>query len=1161
MKKIRLLALLILGSLIGTAYAQSIRVSGVVKSSEDGQPLPGVTVLVKGTNNGFSTGADGSYILNNVPSNGTLEFRYVGMKTQNVSVAGKTTINVTMQPDAIQIESVVVTAMGVKKQDRKIGYAVTTVKGDDIAKTNTINPIAALQGKVAGVQISSIGSSGVTASPMIVIRGAKSLTKSNQPIFVIDGVIMSGQEAGRGSSNSGVDGYGSQLKNLNPDDYESITVLKGAAATSLYGSQGANGAVVITTKSGKSRKGIGVEASYTHGFNQVYRAPFDMNNEFGSGDYASGYEGDIFPTAPYTYKGYAGGNWGPKAEGQMLQQFYKMPENPEEPYVVYKDNWKQLFEAGSYDRANFAITGGSEKATFRLSYGYTNMKGNIPNNKFSSHNVQFSANGQINDILSTDFNFMYTNSVSTNRQQQGAWWYGDNYTMLTGYYMNRNTDLGWFKDNYLNEGPNEQFSRREILGGMSTVADYLDKKRFNNEVQNEQTIIAQLGVTAKLTSWLDLNGMVSFNNWQRFREEKNWGAVGKYRGGYFGIWGDNSTSYRTTAALHSNNRFVDDNLELDIRVGAEAYGNGRSNNFSRGTNGGLMVPGLYSFANSAKPVTTDNIGVGYSPRNSMTLGVYGIVNLSWKDQINLELTARNDWLSSLTYPTWIVDGANNYSVFYPSANLSWVFSDTFSIDPSIVSFGKLRASFAQVGMGTGAYSTADGAGGFSLKSVKNPMGTDIYSASPNNTTLPNYDLKPEIQQSIEFGADVRFLNDRIGVDVTYYKSNTFNQIMNIGMVGESGVNNRWINAGNIQNQGWEILLNFTPIRTRDVTWDISVNWTRNRSLIKELHEQSKQIQLSSHGFENSATIYAIEGMAYGVVVGGSGSYGGAPRATVSNPNDPNFGKHLLRVGASTDGLGGSIPYVSWVTGNQISGYYGGKTDYDGTNRPSYDIIGNVEPDFYAGFNTSLQYKDFMLTVQIDGRVGGKLINTSAGYIQGRGATKTSLYGRSAEHGGEARTNWKGETVYNGVVVDGVFWDNNGSGTFITSIKTGEKMKVDGMSMREVVDAGHMQPMLAAIFYAQNMGNNGGTDLRTKDATYFSLRDITLSYNFPEKWVKHIGMQSARLSFSAQNLCYLYNGLISGSNPESIISNNPLTPIDFGGVPYSRTFALSLNVRF
>ncbi len=1088
----------------------------------------------------------------------------------------------------MQAEAVTVTALGGRKQNRSLGYATSTVKGDELARTNTVSPANALQGKVAGVQIASGGSGGITTAPTVTIRGNKSLDKNNSPIYVIDGIIMeyAQQDAGRNFGNNENTAYGNQLKNLNPDDYESITVLKGAAATSLYGSRGANGAIVITTKSGKARKGIGVEVNYSHEWGQIYNFAAPLQNLYGMGGGSTGMEGDYMPdyqsTVPWGYDSYSYGPSFASMKGQQIYQYYKYYspdgiDNPLSDYVAQPDSWKAFYQNSNYDNVSVALTGGSEKATFRLSYGYMNGDGNMPKNSFDRHSINFTANGKINDIFSTNLSLQYSNSNTKNAAfTTGGSWATTVAMMAGGFYANRSTDLQWYKKHYINPETHETYG----TDNLDTINSWLQSQYENDVNRNEQTIIAQLGLSAQFTDWLDANVSVSYNKWDVFTETKNSGYIGS---GQYKVEGSHSGSYDGIAQLHSNNRFVDDNLELDIRVLGEVYGNTRSTSYSKSTRGGLITPGLFSFSNSASALTVNDYSVGYTPRNSMTIGVAGVINLSWKDQIFLEVTGRNDWLSSLMYPSWIPYGQNNYSVFYPSVNASWVFSDTFNIDPKILSFGKLRASWAQVGKGTSAYGTASGAGGYKVESITGPQNSSVLSASPNYSTLPNFDLKPELQTSIEFGADLRFLNGMIGVDVAYYKTNTKNQILSLAAVDESGVEKQLINAGNIQNQGWEIQLDVTPIRTRTVNWNIGANWSRNRGKIKELANGIDYYVVSGYQWDgaNGLQVTAFENGPFGVITAGGGFSYSNPIAIYNNaddPNDPRNGKRIIYYRGTADdntfqsanatqygnGAAYTNAYYSYLTANNITGYFGEKSEYWGGKEHRTDILGRVEPDFVYGINTSVQVNlpnnsgSFDFYAQIDGRSGGNSIQPLVGtYLNAPGALKATLYGRDKEHGGEARVNYKGEVVYNGIVPDAVFWDNSNYAT-VTSIKTGEKVDLSGMTFREAVDAGHIQPVLASMWYASR---GGGANYQVSSQSYMALRELTLGYNFPEKWIKHVGLQSARLAFTARNLCYFVNKMYDKSNPESFISNNALTPYDYSTTPFVRNFSISLNLRF
>ncbi len=1183
MKKIRLLTLLALGLFVGTAYAQ-VRVSGVVRGADDGQPLAGVTVQVKGTAIAAITNADGSYTINNAPSNATLSFSYAGMRKQEIPTAGKTAVNVTLMPDAIDADAVVVTALGGTKLNRKLGYSVTEVKSEDLMRTNALNIANALQGKVAGLSVRTSGSAGVTGDPVITLRGAKSLTKTSSPIYVIDGVIIEAEINNPGNEATGGYGsiitssrnmYGSQLKNLNMDDYESVTVLKGAAATSLYGSRGINGAIVLTSKQGKARKGIGVDVSYSHEFTNIYRPPMPIQNTYGQGYIGNGYEGNAYDNPLRTDDSYDGWSFGPAMDGTPMLQWYKIGSygNPAEPFVAYKDNWREVFQTAKSDRVSVNLTGGSDKANFRLGYAYRNVDGSMPTNNYYSHNVSFNTNGKLNDIFSVNFNFMYSLSNTHNAVSASGEVSNNDYLSYTMEMINRNTDLAWYKANYRDAVTNEL-----LVGDTNKFINAIfDRMKDNNTDHKEQSVLASLTLSAQPLSWLDAAAMITYNSVLIDNTTKNYGT-GLYReGGSYSINGNTYGTYNFRGWVHSNNRFVDDNLELDVRLIYELYGNIGGNYWSKQTRGGLVVPGLFAFSNSKEPLQVADYEVRRNARNTMTMGLAASVNLSWKDQINLELNARNDWVSTLTYPAWIVKGANNYSVFYPGANLAWMFTDTFDINPNIISSGKLRASIAQVGSGANPYDTSAGAGGITMSQAYNAFNEYQFRASPSIGSLPNYDLKPEISQSMEIGADIRFLNGILGLDVAYYKTNNKNQILRIGAANEAGVSTQVINAGNIQNQGWEVALTARPFQG-EFRWDMTFNWFRNRSKIVEFHPAIHTYQLSNNNLKYAPYIFAFEGGAFGQIVAGTSTYGQGAAAKYTDPNNPNNplnGKYYLKslgslTTVNTDAQKSFLPLVTWTDAGSLSNYYRAM-DKDANGKDIwgtgylYDVLGNVEPDFEGSFLTNLAYKNFDLFVQVDARIGGSMISTNVRDAIGAGNAEASMYFRT---NGEARVNYLDQTVFDGVVMDGVFGGATNMQWYGKS-NTANQVVVDlqGLTMREAVEMGYMQPMAASAYYTFNFHrdmSNGTSALQQRSVSevkYVSLREITLGYNFPQKWIKHLGLQYARLAVTARNLCYLYNGMLGGSNPESISLNNPLTPIDYGGVPFARNFNLKIDLRF
>lgn len=1116
-------------------FAQTYTLKGKVVDKKK-QAVVGATVVVVGTSNGAATDVEGIFVIKNVPKTANISISFLGMKTKTIKVNGKEFINVTLEEDSEMLGEAVVTALGVTKQARSVGYATSKVSTVEIERTNAINPVNALQGKVAGLSISAGGASGVTSSSTITIRGAKSIDKNNSPIFVIDGMII--QEPITGTL-SGTD-WGSQLKNLNPADYESVTVLKGAAATALYGSRGANGAIVIVSKGGTyGKKGLGIEVSQILEIAQIYKSPINLQNIYGAGAPHNGFEGGLLGDGSLQKTSLS---FGPKMDGSMINQY--MPNGEKTPFVAHPDNWKSLYKTGLSKTTNVAINGGGENSSFRISYSYSDNNGVFKRNEFSRHSISFKGLTALNDVFSIEAGVNYAFSTAQNGANQGAWNWGANVAMMSTYFTPRNMDISAYEELYRN--PDTHAVETDSPWG--TLRGYLHSRDMNLYQRSESSLLSNITLRAKITPKLNASIKANYNYYGISMLTKEYGTGANYGPtgtGYYGRGGNISGAYNFLAMLQTNGheiRIGSENITLDAILATELYGNTESHSWSKGTNGGLVSPAVFAFSNSKNKIEPK---FDYTPRNNQTLGISGIINLSWEEQIYLELTARNDWLSTLTYPAYMTSGKNNYSVFYPSANLSWIFTETIKGMPEWLSFGKIRASIARVGMGTGAYATTKGFGVFSQSSQYDSGRNSVLVANPNLGTAWNSDLKPEIQQSIELGADLRFLNERITLDFAYYKTNTKNQIMTVGAVSESGASKQLINAGNIQNQGIEIQVDATPIRTKDFRWTIGANFTLNRGKIIELHKDIKEWRLMG-AYDGGPEIWAYEGGKFGVITTPYNSPYGPAIYKFNNENDPNDPRNGKRV----------INYMgSYGKPNPV--YIYGYVDNISKGIKDRQIIGKVEPDFLLSLNTSFSYKNFDFYALIDGRVGGNFYSNTYKYASSRGVLESSLYGRDKEHGGIARKNYKGETVYDAIMIDAVF-DKDAEAPSLAD--PSKKIKVGGLTYAEALEKG-IQPMMASSYYLGNYGWGMPSELGLQDNTWFALREITIGYRLPEELCQKIGANYLRVGFTARNVGYLINKLTDGLNPASISSNNPLTPTDIGGVPFARTYALNLTIRF
>jgi len=1113
-------------------YAQNNRtITGTVKD-ETGTPLPAVNVKVKNSSISTSTNSQGKFSIS-ATEGSILEFRYIGYKPREITVGSASLINIDMEPSSNELNEVTVEgALGIKKLDKNLGYAATRLDGEELTRTNTVNPITALQGKVAGVNINVMSSAGVQTSPFIQIRGAKVLgstsnAANNQPIFVIDGNVLQNNIVGADDQDGG-----SQLKNLNPDDYESITVLKGAAATSLYGSRGLNGAIVITTKKGKSGQGLGIEFNSTYQTSNIYKSPMAFQNTYGQGS-ALTREGNF---APDGTQANTVGSWGPAFDGTMHPVIYDQTRKT--PYVAQPDNWKAFYQNGNYINNNLALSGANDKFNYRLSYSNNSSKGMLPNNGLKRNAFDLKVGGDLNKVFSTEVGVNYANTVTKNYYNQSRYYYGGGSNLaFNTYYLPRNLDYNDWRAIYRNADNSIKPGAFGNLASVTSAFSIFDKNNYTN---TENSLLGYAQLKAQVTPWLDLSGRGNINILKTHSETKNLGNDKNNVGGQYAIGSNLTTDYNLLFMAHAAKKVMDGDLNIDFRVLNEYYGNMLKETAYASTDGGLKVPNVFFLGNSVNAVKNydgSNNYIGYlsSPRSLSTIGLGGVLNLNYKDYLNLEITGRNDWLSTLTYPT-SVPGANNYSVFYPSVNLSYSFYDHLKSDmPAWLSSGRLRASLAYVGNAgiAGAYATG---AGYSPGTIINNGNQSVPSATQVNADIkPNLNLKPQKQRSIELGTNFGLFKELVNVDFTWYKTNTFNQLINLPGVLETGYNKLFINAGNIQNQGLELLVNVNPIKNKDWDLNFAINMAHNKSKIVEFGNGIKEWELS--GGYDGANVYAYEGGDFGVLTS---------ETWASSKIDPKTGLPIIQVGSRQANSNPSVKY-SMQDYNLVS------PDYSDSQKRIN--IGKVEPNLVGGISTTLRYKNFSLFAQVDGRFGGYVYSEAYSYATGQGTTLNSLQFRDQAHGGVARTDsYNGQTRYDGVIPNAVFDAGQ-----MSPLKPG--VSIAGMTFRDAYNQGLVEPWKASLYY--NTFYGWGTNLNGNESvsknSWIMLREITLGYRLPTEWVNKVHIKGAKLSVSARNIGYLYKTLSGDQNPESLQSNDPFKPYITGGVPFYRNYSVNLSI--
>lgn len=1057
-------------------------ISGTV-FDESNQPIVGAVVAIKNTSKGTTTDENGKYTIMVPNQEAVLVFSFIGYKTQEFTVGVNSTINVTFVSDNI-LDEVVVTALGMTRDTKALGYAMTELKGEELAKSNIINPINGLQGKVAGVQI-NMGASGPQSSQRILIRGNTSLSGNNQPIFVIDGVIIDNEVTKKGDKFDR--DFGNDLKNLNSDDFETVSVLKGAAATALYGSRASNGVILITTKKGKKGEGIGVSFSHTQQWENVYSFP-RLQNEFGMGTY---------PLWPLNEDGSenrdieANRNFGPRYDYKP----YTVGKVYEGIHQPYPNNMKDMYRTGRYINTNIALSGGTDKGTFRFSFSNLQSEGISLNNTFDRNSFSLNATQDISKIISVEGGFSYVNSEGKNPTYQG----GDGSPVYDfSFSVPRDYDTKYWMNNYWSKA-RDGYNGNDPFGYSGTIFNYLE----NNQIQKEENYRGYFNMKLNLTSWLQLVAKADLNRVYKTFEIKNIATEpSEFRGAQYRLDDSKKLQYKITGMLMASHQLGDFGIKGSL--GLEQFDESQSYHKST-TNNGLRVPGIFELSNSVDPSTTEaRAKVNAKRINS----AYGFINLDWKNQLFLDITGRNDWSSTLRY----VDGSGNVSYFYPSLSSSWIFSETFrSILPRVISFTKIRASYAIVGNDTNPYM------------VTNP-GTYIYDNSFKDTHFNggNYpyfkyandnlgasNLKPEKQHAIEIGLDYRMFNNRLGVDIAYYKTNTKNQILALPTSKETGVNYRIINAGDIQNSGIEILLSATPILIKDFIWDLTLTYTRNRNKIVELYPGVTKYELPGGGMDTQA--WATVGGAYGDIY-----------SSFAFKRD-EYGNKLL------NSAGG------WIR--------------SGTS----EKIGSMQPDFLGGFTSNMKWKGLSLNVVVDARFGGDIVSGSYNYGMSGGKLKGSLFGRTQERGGLERVMSDKRVVYDGMIPDGIFESN---------VKNKDGINLGGMSYREAYDKKLVDPLSAYMYYANLFDwGNGIREAAVHKLSWVALREVSLYWDIPKKWTQKLLIQGATLGFIVRNVAYLHNSLPDNIHPEGLQSNYSSEYLEVGGSVYSRNYGIKLNLTF
>lgn len=910
------------------AWAQRT-VTGTVTGEDDGTPVPGVNVIVKGTSAGTVTDIDGRYQIGVPEEGGVLVFSFIGLATEEVEIGSQSVINMVMSADIKQLTEVVVTALGVSREKKALGYAVAEVQGQDLSEARETNIVNSLNGKVAGVQIYG-GNGNMGGSSRVVIRGVNSITGNNQPLFVVDGVFMDNSNyttANQARGGGGYD-YGNTIQDINPDDIETMSVLKGAAAAALYGTRAANGVILITTKSGKSKKkGIGVQYNLGYMADNVYILP-DYQNMYGGGFELSDEDGGDqgFPTAvidgvTYRIPDYAvDESWGPRLDGQEVLHWWGVYDYEQgitdrpvtAPWVAHPNNIRDYYKTGATWTNNISLTGNNDNGAFRLSY--TDMKQDFvtPNSSLKRKTLSFNGDYKLNKKLTTKIGVNYVNSQAIGRP--GTGYDGNTSTLQFSQWGQRQWDMEKMK-NYKNpDGTMRTWNRISLNNPLPQYTDnpyWVAYESYQND--DRERVFGNASLAYEIIDGLSASVTLMKDFYIDRRQERI--AIGSQAESYYGKTERKSDEVNVEGRL-TYFKNITDKLSLNAIAGV----NQMTQTFWRtggNTVGGLVAPNYYNLANSASPADAYD----YYQQKRIN-SAFGSASFGYNGLLYLDLTARNEWSSTLP------EGQRSY--FFPSASTSFIFSEMLN-DQGIISFGKVRFGYAEVGSDTDPYRTS------AVYAVNKPFQGNPSLALPN--ALNNPELKPEITSEYEAGLEMRFLQNRIGFDFTVYSRETTNQIIPLTISGSSGYTSAFINAGLMSNKGFELAFALSPLRTQSgFNWDINLNLARNINKVEKLYEDPETgVKITNLPLANApfaVTVNATEGEEYGTILGRGFKRDEQGRKLVNTNN----GRYIR-----TDEL---IP------------------------------LGNAMADYTGGLTNAFTYKSWSLSALIDYQFGAQVFSTT-----------------------------------------------------------------------------------------------------------------------------------------------------------------------------------------
>jgi len=1101
------------------AYARQHDLSGKV-TDESGKPLAGVSVSVQKSKKSVITDEEGKFHLKDIGDDAILIVSSVGFTSQEVRAEGSDMTIVLKSATSSLTDVVVTTALGIKRNTRALGYSQEEVKGTELARSNAPNVINALSGKMAGVNITS--PNGVDGgSTRIIIGGNNTITGDNQPLIIVDGMPMDNTIPPAAQDVTQPKDWGSAINLINPQDIEDMQVLKGPAAAALYGGRGANGVILITTKKGSKRDGLGIDYNFGYKVTTPYRY-IKMQNEYGAGgmvsldppQYPTDADGNkiltdgwtglfVDPktgTGPYgidtwnqvSWPG-TGTSWGPKMDGTPIKWW----DGTTKADLPQPDNIKSFYKNGNQFSHNIAVSGGNDWGSIRASYTNLSNDAIIPNSDYKQNSFNIGTSIRLSKRVNLQVNASYYSNTYHNAPSLGNTENGFQSNLIYAYGRN----YRGFEDNgdyRLDDGSQNKFSGFPWAGNGS--AQYLYWNTYaKNELVTRRKLIGSAQLNYEATSFLNLmfRASVDANNNEDKAVNDPTDVTGTIGGSYAnGITRDNANNYDWLATFHKENIKGSD-ISAKFSVGGTSYK--RSMYGISGTNSStyatpyLTYFGNYSGTPQAGQIPTE------SWFDKELNSLYSFVNLSYKNFLYLDVTARNDWSSTLPKQQW--------SYFFPSFAGSFVFSDAFHIDPSVLSFGKLRVAWAEGAVDVPPYS---------INTIYN---TGTFAGVPTSSlpsALPAVNYKPQINKTADFGINLGFLKNRINVDFRYYHGRSIQQLLNSPLPITSGVSSIVVNTGVLENSGMEMIVKARVVESSAIKWDVSFNMSKNNNRLLSLTPGATRVDMNNIWGSSGTYISAVVGQQFGAILGYDYVY------------DNNHQKLLQDEAMIMKNFG-----VSAATAAAMKG-----TMYQATT--SIVPIGNATPKFRGGISNTITFKGGLsVSALIDCKIGGDIWSGTYASTMQQGTAPQTL--KERDGGGLPYTSPNGSTSNTGVILDGVY--------------------PDGKTNTTVVHY-YYKYMQYGVWSSGPNNSQWIHSTGVLNDTWYKLRELSVNYIIPDRIVKKTkAFQAATLSLIGRDLFYLYSSLPNNINPEGSNGAGNAQGIEFASLPGARSFSVQVRLSF